>query len=246
MKTTQTQALRDLGRIKEQYGGLPICCGCFIDGYPGDGFLQPPDPPECCGKHEEDIGLLVDSIASELRLLQAENEALKAQVTEEPELPEAVATYIGESPYGSLVQLQEDIRRQTKLYTSDQMHNYAAAQWGAEQAQQTTEPELPEPEWIKTGEVDRFGDSIYVEAYTATQMQAHYQAGVRAGMGQSQDARRYRLLREQQWQDNKLGVVLRPKDNTVLGCFIPSKKLLDGAIDRYMSGKNDAMKGDKQ
>lgn len=61
-----------------------------------------------------------------------------------------------------------------------------------------------------------------------------------------QDAKRYRWLRAQQWQDNKLGVVLRPKDNAVLGCFIPSKELLDGAIDRYMSGKNDATQGGQQ
>lgn len=43
--------------------------------------------------------------------------------------------------------------------------------------------------------------------------------------------KRYRWLRAQQWQENKLCVVLRPIDNIVLGTFIPSLKLLDDAID---------------
>jgi protein gp37 len=27
---------------------LAQCCGCPIPGHPGDGFMQPPDPPLCC------------------------------------------------------------------------------------------------------------------------------------------------------------------------------------------------------
>lgn len=50
----------------------------------------------------------------------------------------------------------------------------------------------------------------------------------------AKDAQRYQWLREQHWPDNKLGVVLRPKDNTKLGCFIPSGSLLDDTIDRFM------------
>ncbi|MDO9571143.1 MAG: phage Gp37/Gp68 family protein [Hydrogenophaga sp.] len=28
------------------------CCGCFVPGRPGDGWMQPPDPPACCGDLE--------------------------------------------------------------------------------------------------------------------------------------------------------------------------------------------------
>ena len=45
------------------------------------------------------------------------------------------------------------------------------------------------------------------------------------------NARRYEWLRAQHWSNNKLGVVLRPMDNTKLGCFIPSLELLDDTID---------------
>lgn len=67
------------------------------------------------------------------------------------------------------------------------------ASWGAEQAQQAPveEPELPEP--VIAREEYAVGTG---EFYTAAQMHDHYQAGVRAGMGQSQDARRYQWLRD--------------------------------------------------
>ena len=45
------------------------------------------------------------------------------------------------------------------------------------------------------------------------------------------DAARYRWLRVQHWEENRLGVVVRPKDQTKLGSFLPSGSLLDDAID---------------
>lgn len=47
----------------------------------------------------------------------------------------------------------------------------------------------------------------------------------------AKDAARYRWLRAQHWTENTLGVVLRPKDNTKLGCFLPFEELLDTTID---------------
>lgn len=55
------------------------------------------------------------------------------------------------------------------------------------------------------------------------------------------DAARYRWLRAQNWEENRLGVVVRPKDNTKLGCFLPSDTLLDDTID-HMSTIDAAMK----
>lgn len=52
------------------------------------------------------------------------------------------------------------------------------------------------------------------------------------------DAERYRWLRNEHWENNRLGVVLRPKDQTKLGTFIPSGSLLDDTID-HMSGKDE-------
>jgi len=45
------------------------------------------------------------------------------------------------------------------------------------------------------------------------------------------DAARYRWLRAKHWEENRIGVVVRPKDNTKLGCFLPSDTLLDDTID---------------
>lgn len=50
-------------------------------------------------------------------------------------------------------------------------------------------------------------------------------------------ARRYEWLRAQVWNENTLAVVLRPKDNTTLGCFLPFGKLLDDAIDHMSASK---------
>ena len=33
------------------------CCGALVPGHPGDGWMQPPDPPECCG-YPEPLGKL--------------------------------------------------------------------------------------------------------------------------------------------------------------------------------------------
>lgn len=45
-------AMVALDRISKRCGKTDICCGCPIPGHPGDGYLQPPDPPECCGYFE--------------------------------------------------------------------------------------------------------------------------------------------------------------------------------------------------
>lgn len=74
------------------------------------------------------------------------------------------------------------------------------------QAQQIAEPELPEAaawHYRSSGE-DRYAKKLTTPGmhqteskplFTATQMHDHFQAGVRAGMGQSQDARRYQWLK---------------------------------------------------
>lgn len=53
----------------------------------------------------------------------------------------------------------------------------------------------------------------------------------------AQDAARYRWLRAQHWEQNTLAVVLRPKDNTKLGCFLPFDILLDQAIEAAIQSK---------
>lgn len=47
----------------------------------------------------------------------------------------------------------------------------------------------------------------------------------------SQDAKRYRILRDQHWSDGRLAVVQDPKRNVRLGTFCPSGSLLDEFID---------------
>jgi Lar family restriction alleviation protein len=69
---------------------------------------------------------------------------------------------------------------------------------------------------------------------TAREAVEHWQARaieaeVRAEL--EQDARRYRWLRTQHWHDNKMCIVLRPKENIRLGADCPSRDLLDEAID---------------
>lgn len=51
-----------LSKIREQYGKQPICCGNFQSGYGGDGMLEPPDPPTCCGEPEETVDILLDEV----------------------------------------------------------------------------------------------------------------------------------------------------------------------------------------
>lgn len=112
--------------------------------------------------------------------------------------------------------------------------------FGASQAQQTT-AELPKAAaWhCRSGGEDRYAKKLDTPGmhqteskplYTATQMQAHYQAGVRAGMGQSQDAKRYRWLR-----DHSDRVFL--KDGPDDYGWIPSNgDDIDAACDAAMQG----------
>jgi hypothetical protein len=48
------------------------------------------------------------------------------------------------------------------------------------------------------------------------------------------DAKRYQWLREQHWWDNKIAVVLRPKESIGLGYYCPSEDSLDDFIDEAM------------
>ena len=63
----------------------------------------------------------------------------------------------------------------------------AAYALGAAQAQQNTEPELPEPH-LRIPR-NSMGAKWIDDCFSATQMHDHYQAGVRVGMGQSLDAK---------------------------------------------------------
>lgn len=53
-------------------------------------------------------------------------------------------------------------------------------------------------------------------------------------MNDAEDARRYRWLRRQHWDDSALCVVTEPKQNVRLGTYCPSEDLLDAAIDAAM------------
>lgn len=66
MTELQEAAQRALNTLRKQYGKQPICCGCPVDGHPGDGWMQPPDPPTCCQQFEADVGMLLDEIAAAL------------------------------------------------------------------------------------------------------------------------------------------------------------------------------------
>ena len=53
-------------------------------------------------------------------------------------------------------------------------------------------------------------------------------------MSDAEDAKRYRWLRRQHWNDSALCVVAEPKQNVHLGAYCPSEDLLDAAIDAAM------------
>lgn len=95
----------------------------------------------------------------------------------------------------------EDELRATKQTLE---HAYAALQKVADAQAAIEEPELPEPalyrceDCRKTGLMIHCSDPIncggMVSYYTAAQMHDHFQAGVRAGMVQSQDAKRWQFI----------------------------------------------------
>lgn len=72
-----------------------------------------------------------------------------------------------------------------------------------------------------------------IAALTAQLDEAREQMSRQAANGV--DAARYQWLRSQNWTENRLGVVLRPKDNVRLGSFLPSDTLLDETIDHMRS-----------
>ena len=78
MSTTEQKALAEIGRIRSHYGKEIICCNMPVPGDPGDGYLQPPDPPSCCQCPDEDVDDLLNTVEAALRRLSAENEALLA------------------------------------------------------------------------------------------------------------------------------------------------------------------------
>lgn len=51
-----------LATLRQHYGKSPICCGNFVPGHPGDGWMQPPDGPECCQCPDRDVNTLCDVI----------------------------------------------------------------------------------------------------------------------------------------------------------------------------------------
>jgi hypothetical protein len=63
----QRAALEAIGTLRKHYGTSPICCGNMVPGHPGDGWMQPPDGPECCQCHDRDVNTLCDVIANVLR-----------------------------------------------------------------------------------------------------------------------------------------------------------------------------------
>jgi len=67
--------------------------------------------------------------------------------------------------------------------------------------------------------------------YTADQVAAE-------ALRYEQDAERYRWLRSLHWEQDVLGVVVRPKTHTKLGCLIPSEALLDETIDNIRARGN--------
>ena len=60
--TIPAAAKQAIDTLRQQFGHANVCCGCFVEGYGGDGMLQPPDPPSCCGQYEENVGMLLDVV----------------------------------------------------------------------------------------------------------------------------------------------------------------------------------------
>ncbi len=82
----------------------------------------------------------------------------------------------------------------------------------------------------------RFGQSHLGAIETACQ--AAYKAGER-------DARRYRWLRAQHWNDNTIAAVRWPKDAMRLGHDAPSGERLDAAIDEAILNAGVTGSGEK-
>lgn len=59
-----------LTRIYQRCGATDICCGCPTEGAPGDGHLQPPDPPECCRQYESVRDVIVQIRLEHLAAIQ--------------------------------------------------------------------------------------------------------------------------------------------------------------------------------
>ncbi len=96
-------------------------------------------------------------------------------------------------------------------------------------------------EWIKES-----ADAI--EALLAERDDWHEVADLRAAElvrlgeeldSQPSDARRYRWLREQHWDDSQMCVVRDPKYALKLGSWCPSGALLDSEIDAAMQESSD-------
>jgi hypothetical protein len=60
-------ALEAIATLRQHYGKSPICCGNMVPGQRGDGWMQPPDPPECCQCPDRDVNTLCDTIACALQ-----------------------------------------------------------------------------------------------------------------------------------------------------------------------------------
>lgn len=116
------------------------------------------------------------------------------------------------------------------------------------QAQQTTveEPELPEAVAVVSkfndlgGEIDWTSRTILpvgAKVYTAAQMHDHFAAGVRAGAAGSQDAKRYRWLRD---EARRVDWARNFKETTA---YVLCNRVTPEQMDRDI---DLAMQGDKQ
>lgn len=84
---TLAEALQATKRIRERVGAEMICCGNPVPGHGGDGWMQPPDPPECCGCPDESVGTLLDVVVAALLDQQASAaQQARHQLLNTPEL----------------------------------------------------------------------------------------------------------------------------------------------------------------
>lgn len=92
--------------------------------------------------------------------------------------------------------------------------------------------------WAKPESLFKTVPEIYqLHALTATQMHDHYQAGVRAGMEQSQDAKRYRAIRKALNSEDYV-LIHRLQDAISEDDDPDENNRIDAAIDAAMKGDN--------
>jgi len=63
--------------LRKELGDTLFCCGCPVPGHPGDGWMQPPDPPECCGDPIT-METVIEVLKKELSRVKEMEELLKS------------------------------------------------------------------------------------------------------------------------------------------------------------------------